>query len=202
MDIRMPKMSGTEAAHAIRELGDPAAALPIIALTADISLADAQGGPAHIPPEYVGKFDGVLPKPIQPDLLADAISAYTGAGLRLGKVTGANDRFNPAQLTELIETLGRQTAEELIEDFAGEMQSIASNLRSAAAAGNTSEVRARAQNLAGGAASLGFVALAHAARHLNDVARRDDIDAVTPELAKVNAAITEAEHIVARLKSA
>ena len=53
MDIRMPEMTGYQAADAIRELDRPDADIPIIAMTADAFLEDIQhclehGMNAHI----------------------------------------------------------------------------------------------------------------------------------------------------------
>lgn len=66
MDIKMPVMDGVEATRAIRALPGPVAGLPILALTANADDRDAEA--------YVAAgMDGVVQKPIQPDVLLDAI---------------------------------------------------------------------------------------------------------------------------------
>lgn len=66
MDIKMPGMDGVEATRAIRALDGPAAALPILALTANADERDAE---AYL----AAGMDGVVQKPIQPDVLLNGI---------------------------------------------------------------------------------------------------------------------------------
>ena len=66
MDIKMPVMDGVAATQAIRHLGGPVASVPIIALTAN---ADERDASAYL----AAGMDGVVQKPIQPDLLLDAM---------------------------------------------------------------------------------------------------------------------------------
>lgn len=203
MDVRMPVMSGIEATAAIRELGGAAACLPIIALTADVSLTDFDGnGPLRVPGNEHVCFDSVLPKPITPELLNRAVERHAGAKVHPCSLASDDPRVDAAQLTALINSLGSKEAEELIEAFAEDIADIAQGLSAAAEVGDTSEVRTRAHNLAGAAANLGFVALADAARQLNAAARSDSMDAITPELGLVTQAITDAEDVVEQLKSA
>ncbi|HRO34238.1 MAG TPA: response regulator [Brevundimonas sp.] len=66
MDIKMPVMGGVEATRAIRALGGPVTGLPIIALTANADPRDAE--------TYLAAgMDAVVSKPIQPDVLLNAI---------------------------------------------------------------------------------------------------------------------------------
>ncbi|HEV2083038.1 MAG TPA: ATP-binding protein [Brevundimonas sp.] len=66
MDIKMPVMDGVEATRAVRALSGPAGLLPILALTANADDRDAE--------TYLAAgMDGVVQKPIQPDVLLDAI---------------------------------------------------------------------------------------------------------------------------------
>lgn len=203
MDVRMPLMSGIEATRAIRNLGGTAARLPIVALTADVSLTDIDdNGPLRVPGNKDVRFDGVLPKPIMPDLLNRAIDRYAGSTLHPCSIGADDPRVDAAQLTALITSLGNKEAQELIETFTCDIADIAQGLNAAAKQGNTAEVRTRAHNLAGAAANLGFVALADAARQLNAAAHSDSMEAVTSELGRVAKAITDAEDVVGLLKSA
>ena len=68
MDIQMPEMDGLAATLAIRALAGPLAALPILAMTANV-MAEQQD-------EYrQAGMNGVVSKPIDPRLLAAAIQA-------------------------------------------------------------------------------------------------------------------------------
>ena len=68
MDIQMPVMNGYEAARAIRALEGPAAAVPILAITADAFDTDRQKA-------LDAGMDGHLPKPIEIDKLFAALDA-------------------------------------------------------------------------------------------------------------------------------
>ena len=65
-DIKMPVMDGVAATRAIRALPGPAGALPILALTANADERDEL--------DYIAAgMNGVAQKPIQPDVLLNAI---------------------------------------------------------------------------------------------------------------------------------
>lgn len=66
IDIKMPVMDGVEATRAIRASAGPEAGLPILALTANADERDAE---AYL----AAGMDGVVQKPIQPDVLLNAI---------------------------------------------------------------------------------------------------------------------------------
>ncbi|WP_420479149.1 ATP-binding protein [Brevundimonas sp. FT23028] len=72
MDVKMPVMDGVQATRAIRALPGPTAALPILALTANADPRDEA--------DYLAAgMDGVAQKPIQPDVLLDAIRRVLSA---------------------------------------------------------------------------------------------------------------------------
>ncbi|MFN3557837.1 MAG: ATP-binding protein [Brevundimonas sp.] len=82
MDVKMPVMDGVQATRAIRALPGPVAALPILALTANADPRDEA--------DYLAAgMDGVAQKPIQPDVLLDAIRRVLSA-------TPATDRAEAA----------------------------------------------------------------------------------------------------------
>jgi len=72
MDVKMPVMDGVQATRAIRALPGPVAALPILALTANADPRDEA--------DYLAAgMDGVAQKPIQPDVLLNAIRRVLAA---------------------------------------------------------------------------------------------------------------------------
>lgn len=74
MDIKMPVMDGVAATRAIRALPGPASGLPIVALTANAEDGDEA---AYL----AAGMNGVAQKPIQPDVLLNAMRlALTDAG--------------------------------------------------------------------------------------------------------------------------
>ena len=68
MDIFMPRMDGVEATRAIRALAGPSRWVPIIAVT-------PAAAPAMVARYLAGGMTDVLPKPISPARLAEALSA-------------------------------------------------------------------------------------------------------------------------------
>jgi len=66
MDIKMPVMDGVEATRAIRAMGDGRGGIPVLALTAN---ADDEDARAYL----AAGMNAVVSKPIQPDVLLDAI---------------------------------------------------------------------------------------------------------------------------------
>ena len=78
MDIKMPRMDGIAAAHAIRSLEGPEAMTPIVALTANVDPEDARS-------YLAAGMCCVVEKPIKPDRLLQAINiALTEAHATVG----------------------------------------------------------------------------------------------------------------------
>lgn len=70
MDVQMPRMSGYEAAAAIRKLGDPAkASIPIVAMTANAFAEDKQNAGA-------AGMDGHLAKPVDMEKLLERLREF------------------------------------------------------------------------------------------------------------------------------
>jgi PAS domain S-box-containing protein len=73
MDVQMPGIDGLEAARRIRALGGPAAATPIVALTANVL--------SHQHQSYIeAGMNGVVAKPISPAALLTEIARLSQAG--------------------------------------------------------------------------------------------------------------------------
>jgi len=71
MDIFMPRMDGMAATRAIRDMPQPVGALPIIAVT-------PAAAPGEILRYLAAGMTDVVPKPINPTRLAEALSAVLG----------------------------------------------------------------------------------------------------------------------------
>ena len=79
MDIKMPVMDGVQATRLIRNLSGPVAGIPILALTANADPRDEA--------EYLAAgMNGVAQKPIQPDVLLNAIRLVLGAATSVDDV--------------------------------------------------------------------------------------------------------------------
>ncbi len=93
MDIHMPRMDGPAALAAIRagEAGDPA--IPVVALTADVMTASVRSL------KELG-FDGVQPKPIDPEGLVAALAGPAGEVGRLNR----DVRWRSASVTARLST--------------------------------------------------------------------------------------------------
>ncbi len=71
MDINMPQLDGVEAAAQIRALGAPAAAVPILAMT-------AEQGPDRLEDIIEAGMNGYLSKPFGRAKLLEAIAPWVG----------------------------------------------------------------------------------------------------------------------------
>lgn len=72
MDMRMPKMDGVTATYRIRSLPEPAASVPIVALTADVVAGAKEKFQA-------AGMNGFIAKPIDRALLFKTIEEQTGS---------------------------------------------------------------------------------------------------------------------------
>ena len=71
MDIFMPRMDGMAATRAIREMPEPIGSVPVIAVT-------PAAAPGEILRYLAAGMTDVVPKPINPSRLAEALSAVLG----------------------------------------------------------------------------------------------------------------------------
>jgi CheY-like chemotaxis protein len=160
MDVFMPGLNGLETTQRIRATHGLAEALPIVALTANVSAEDQtiarQAG-----------MDGVLAKPVALDDLLDSIGRHawwgtsfpgSGADLRSGR-SEMGPLLAAERLDELRVNLPADMFVSMIEECLGDMEDRLPRLRLALKAGRTADIAAQTHALAGMAAGYGMAAL-------------------------------------------
>lgn len=153
MDISMPVLDGVEATRAIRRAEGSGLRLPIIALTAHALPAEKERFRA-------AGMDDILVKPISRKSLRQVLQAYLGQKPAAKAATTPRPEgpkiVDHAQFDELSNSLGRERAAKLVEDFLGETGAAIDTITQRLAAGETDEtIRKDVHHAAGSAALLG-----------------------------------------------
>ena len=179
MDVQMPVMDGISATRAIRELGDAAAWLPIIAVTAHAMAGDEEKYKA-------AGMDDFVPKPIEPERLKNTMLHWLrrttepglGAGsARLGAAHGL-PVLDQAVLDALERWLGKAGVIELVKAFLETTGQHLDALDRAIAAGDIVKVGAEVHDLKSSSGNLGARQLAAQARAIQAAAKSEPIEAV------------------------
>ncbi|HEY6352902.1 MAG TPA: response regulator, partial [Burkholderiaceae bacterium] len=170
MDVHMPVMDGIAATEAIRQLDAQAAALPIVALTAD-AYADTRTRCLS------AGMDDVLVKPLGlPELEALFRHNFGSAAPRpddahAGQSIGAGMALlDPQVLTRLVELMPRSEAARLYDSLLTQAGDATERMRRALRDADTDELRRVSHGLKGAALNLGLHALAEAAGRLSSSA--------------------------------
>lgn len=168
MDIRMPVMSGLDAARAIRGRTDALADIPIIALTADVMAENVE--------TYRNAgMNEVVAKPIDRDLLVATINRVMGTHI------AANTSSHPVDMSfsldEVQARLGLEdeTLHKLIEDFIDSFGNVDTTLTTLCASGSIHDAAELAHNLKGLSANLGAGRLSALAANIATSLREDDV---------------------------
>lgn len=166
MDVNMPVMNGIEATKLYRLAAIGRERVPIIALTADAT-PEAQSRCLE------AGMDACATKPIEPRRLLDLLDTLAAPGPAADPAAEAGDgrvvalaepcdvseaapgRLNTGTLAELEKLGGRGFVRELVDQFAGDAETILADLRQAAAGGDVALVRDRLHALRSAGANVG-----------------------------------------------
>ena len=203
MDVQMPRMSGLEAAAAIREREKGIGThVPIIALTAHAMKGDRERC-------LKAGADDYLPKPVRPDRLWEAVKRATGTNnaapsTRPGAPGPAAVRAEgePRKVLDRDLLLTRVDGDpallgEVIRTFQADCPRILSRIRKALAQRDAEALRVGAHALKGSAATLAAPLAARAASKLEALAREGNLRRAKQAYASLE---TQIERLDAALK--
>jgi signal transduction histidine kinase/DNA-binding NarL/FixJ family response regulator len=186
MDNFMPGMSGLEATAVIRSLPEPACSVPILALTADTSLA-------HEANFRACGMDGSLGKPVSLTELRDALNNHVWSGncvagiaKRSVATTGdigqrapaTQDTANPVlamdRIMEIRDKLPPQTFASLVDECLADLERRMPALKQALAAGSIGAIAAHSHAMVGMAGGYGMATLEASLRTIMAAAHTGD----------------------------
>ena len=165
MNVRMPVMDGLAACRAIRALEGPAAAVPIIALT-------AFGQPDDKARALAAGADDCLAKPIRPRELAAVIERMTAPPAPV--VPAVGEEIDRVALEELRQSVGEEALARLLVRFRQDVAESLGELEAAARARDPARLRKAAHRLVGLFGQFGATGAAEAATAM-ELASDDDI---------------------------
>ncbi len=182
MDMQMPEMDGIDAARAIRKAGGRAAAVPIIAVTANVFSSERDACLA-------AGMNGFVSKPIDRHKLFNAIKPWdiAGATERPETAEPAADVLDRGLMKDLMEELGEDGLRELFVIFWGDAANLVAELEAAIRSHNPDQASRTLHTLKGAAANLGLVAVASAcerARSLAVEGKMQELIALFPVLTR------------------
>jgi PAS domain S-box-containing protein len=169
MDCMMPEMDGYEATGAIRQLPGPAARTPIVAMTANAMQGDRERCLAS-------GMDDYLSKPVQPDLLKEALTRWTSAARTVDQPPPVDSAVLQS-FRQLQEEGAPDVLAEFIDLFLGDLPARRESIAIALERGEAEPIRATAHALKSSAAYIGAQELARLCREMERVARAGDVAA-------------------------
>lgn len=203
MDIFMPGMNGLDTTRQIRALGGPAAAVPIVAMTANIFPEDQAACAA-------AGMNGILGKPVAKHELLDAIARHVwphrSEHLSIAASEASDDAtgspiLSSARLNQLRATLPADTLANLVEECLFDLSKRLTVLLEAVRQQASEQIVAHAHAMAGMSAEYGMAALEVRLRALMRIMAQAPssvgvlADGLETELVRAAAAMREAFHI-------
>ncbi|HYH18327.1 MAG TPA: ATP-binding protein [Azospirillum sp.] len=182
MDLEMPVMDGLEATRAIRALDGPAASVPIIALTADTLLGDADRCLA-------AGMNAYLMKPLNPRELQAVLARHCGGGPAMPAPE--------SPLDGLVRRLGHETVGDLIRMFLTDGAALCTAIAAAATEGDLLRVRILAHDLTAMASPLGLTALQRQSEAIEIACADGQPDEIRILVSRLEERFTRSHHILA-----
>jgi PAS domain S-box-containing protein len=198
MDVQMPVMDGITATRRIRALDGPAAALPIVAMTANVL-------PQQVAELRTAGLDDHVGKPFRTDALLAAIDRWAGrrrdaAGTRGADGAGAprpGGAIDRAILDEMTAMVGRDRMGDLLAMLARELEQ---RFGPGAAEGGRERLMLDAHAMVSAASMVGFTGLAETCRSVEAACRAGDD--VAPLRRTLQARAAETIAAIAALRAA
>lgn len=209
MDLHMPEMGGIEATRAIRALGGPAAAVPIVAATA--------GAMDHeIRACLEAGMNAAVPKPIDPRVLNRTLADVTGVdaappGDPLADDLDTEDEedaasvlergtapFEPVLIDRLAQQLGSDFAQEMAQDFAGTADTALSEIAAARTSSDMAAWADAAHKLKSGAGAVGLREVWRLAEGIEQAAGAGDIGSAAEGSDRLSEAIRRGRSLLDR----
>lgn len=166
MDVQMPVMDGIAAARAIRAWGGAGAAVPIHAITADLS-DDRRSDITR------AGMNGVLTKPVDMAQLSALLNQTAVVPSRPAPATRSANAIDPVRIRALTDALGPEQRDTLLTLLIDDARRVPARLRTLLAHGRNNLARREAHAFRGAAASMGAAHLIAALAEIERIA--DDV---------------------------
>ena len=187
MDVQMPEMDGLEATREIRNMSNPNARIPIIAMTAHATDADKQNCLASGIDEY-------LAKPFRSSELYELIGELTGRPTtKMGTSPQPRRRESLVDWEQAFETVGgdRDLLNDLFRVFLKERESMIFQIESALSKQDYKEIRRTAHSLKGALHHLGAKKAAEVAREIETMGQSESIQNAAERMSILKHMISE-----------
>lgn len=188
MDVQMPEMDGLEATREIRNMSNPNARIPIIAMTAHATEADKQNCLASGIDEY-------LAKPFRSSELYELIAQLTGRPTtKMGTTPEPlRRRESSVDWEQAFETVGgdRDLLNDLFRVFLKERKSMIDQIESALDKQDFKEIRRTAHSLKGALHHLGAKNAAEVAREIETMGQTERVHNAAERMSVLKHMISE-----------